>query len=256
MHLLKRVWLVSTSVFFVPLLRGVFGALSWWRPLRFFVSNREARVAFFKCFQLNGALFLGSLLAMKYGVAPVLRKFIAWSLTTLSRAMLSSDETSGVADDGELRQQQLLEESADAVSSVVFHVLWLYPVYCISFILNATWYQEVADAALQEFAPKGRSGATTGLGFFKMIRDEIFRLVLVLGFAVQAALLGSVPGPVGAVFQFCCYCWLFSFYCFEYGWASKGWRLLQRTRHFERDWLFYLGSVSYTHLTLPTIYSV
>lgn len=24
-------------------------------------------------------------------------------------------------------------------------VLWMYPIYCISFILNTIWYQEIAD---------------------------------------------------------------------------------------------------------------
>lgn len=29
-------------------------------------------------------------------------------------------------------------------------VLWMYPIYCISFILNTIWYQEIADDGAQE----------------------------------------------------------------------------------------------------------
>eukprot|EP00750_Incisomonas_marina_P016094 INCI18964.1.p1 GENE.INCI18964.1~~INCI18964.1.p1 ORF type:complete len:425 (+),score=61.95 INCI18964.1:212-1486(+) len=246
MNLLRRVWLVVASVYVYPLVQGVLGALAFWEPLKFFIANKAASKAFLKCFQLNGALFLGSMGLMHFGVSPLLRSVVRAVLNVAGfKAAGDSEVTVGEvpADDGSNNndQQQFLEASAELISSAIFHALWLYPVYCISFILNATWYQEVADEAQQYFVPAGQSGATTGLGFLKMVRDEIFRLLLVLGFVVQASLLGAVPAPFGPILQFACYSWLFSFYCFEYGWGAKGWRLLRRTNHFERNWLFYLG---------------
>ncbi len=260
MHILRRVWLVVTYVYALPLLRGVLDALSLWRPIRFFVANKAARNAFFKCFQLNGALFLGSMAAMQFGVAPALRGLVALTLQLVGLADAHQAVVDGTQPDGDAAgdaaspntqqesqqhsQMQMLEASAEFVSELIFRVLWLYPVYCISFILNAAWYQEVADEAQQHFCPPdpGEKAGSGGLGFLKMVRDEIFRLLLVLGFAVQASVLGGVvPGVTGVALSFVCYSWLFSFYCFEYGWSARGWRLLRRTRHFEQDWLYYLG---------------
>jgi hypothetical protein len=269
MHILRRVWLVVAQVYALPLLRGVLDALSLWRPVRFFVANKAARNAFFKCFQLNGALFLGSMATMHFGVAPALRGLVALTLQLVdlgadaNRDAPAVDGTQPPPPGGDAAvaaatpdlqeqeegqqmqtQMQMLEASAEFVSELIFRVLWLYPVYCISFILNAAWYQEVADEAQQHFCPpeSGERASGSGLGFLKMVRDEIFRLLLVLGFGVQASVLGSlVPGPMGVALSFVCYSWLFSFYCFEYGWSARGWRLLRRTRHFEQDWLYYLG---------------
>lgn len=246
MNLLRRVWLVVASVYVYPLVQGVFGALAFWEPLKFFIVNRAASKAFLKCIQLNGALFLGSMGLMHFGVSPLLRSVVSFALRVGGLKSAGDSEVTvggvpaGAGSNGN-EQQQFLEASAELISSGIFHALWLYPVYCISFILNATWYQEVADEAQQYFVPAGQSGATTGLGFLKMVRDEIFRLLLVLGFVIQASLLGAAPAPFGPILQFACYSWLFSFYCFEYGWGAKGWRLLRRTNHFERNWLFYLG---------------
>ena len=233
MNLFEKSWLVASRIFLTPLLEGLYNSVSVARPIRFFWNNRDARVAFFKCIQLNGALFLGSMAAMHFFVSPLLKALVEWVLSIFG--MVLSSESAPSPD-----QAEVVQSWAESLSSLVFKVLWLYPVYCISFILNANWYQEVADEA-QQYFKAGASGATTGLGFFKMVRDEIFRLLLVLGFVIQASLLGVLPDPVGSVLQFACYSWLFSFYCFEYGWAAKGWRLLQRTRHFENNWLFYLG---------------
>ena len=257
MNLLQRIWLVVTSVYVYPFLRGVSGALSFWQPIKFFRENTVARSAFFKCFQLNGALFLGSMAVMHYIVSPFFRTLVATIVDILGMgvgigatdiAETPADIESGHGAESTAtsesvpveQDQQTLEAFAELLSSAIFHILWLYPVYCLSFILNAAWYQEVADEAQRHFSPTG-AGAQGGLGFLKIVRDEIFRLLLVIGFVIQASVLSAAPAPLGPVMQFACYSWLFSFYCFEYGWAAKGWRLLRRTRHFERNWLFYLG---------------
>ena len=40
---------------------------------------------------------------------------------------------------------------------VFFNVLWLYPVYALSLILNQGWYQEIADVAYEHLKIRSRN---------------------------------------------------------------------------------------------------
>lgn len=49
---------------------------------------------------------------------------------------------------GPTNRQDKVEDVRDRVDGFVFllyQALWMYPIYCISFILNTIWYQEIAD---------------------------------------------------------------------------------------------------------------
>ena len=244
MNLARRVHLVAMQVYFLPLVRGLVAALSFRGPLKFFWANTPARNVFLNCFQLNGALFLGSMLMIRCALPLVMGmvvRLVVQQTVHVSAFIVGTFASFLAADLGEAESEedhtQELLESANWISSVILDFLWLYPLYCISFVFNATWYQEVADYALQSFSC---STKVLKAGVFQVLRDEVFRLLLVLGFVLQASLLGMVP-RIGLLLQFACCSWLFSYYCFEYCWASKGWRLLRRINHFQRHWLFYLG---------------
>lgn len=38
-----------------------------------------------------------------------------------------------------------VRDRVDGFVFLLYQVLWMYPIYCISFILNTIWYQEIAD---------------------------------------------------------------------------------------------------------------
>lgn len=38
-----------------------------------------------------------------------------------------------------------VRERVDGFVFLLYQALWMYPIYCISFILNTIWYQEIAD---------------------------------------------------------------------------------------------------------------
>jgi etoposide-induced 2.4 mRNA len=45
------------------------------------------------------------------------------------------------------RQAERTDLMNDSLTVYLLQVLWMYPIYCISFILNTIWYQEIADDA-------------------------------------------------------------------------------------------------------------
>lgn len=42
-------------------------------------------------------------------------------------------------------QVEWIRDLIDRLVFVLYQVLWMYPIYCISFILNTIWYQDIAE---------------------------------------------------------------------------------------------------------------
>lgn len=121
--------------------------------------------------------------------------------------------------------------------SMLYKVLWIYPIYCISFVLNTVMYQEVADSAL---TLTHRQPPPSALPLFERLIDETFRVLLNLVYVIQINLLYYLP-VVGAPLYFVHSCWLASIYCFEYRWVHHRWDSKKRLDYFEENWLYFAG---------------
>lgn len=108
--------------------------------------------------------------AMRYAVLPS----AAWLL-----------RHAGAAQDTPPEQTERLVRVVEPLLVGVYQVLWLYPAYVVSFVVNCMWYQDIAAAAYAVGHPTlprpqpRRSGVGTVLG------EELFRVTLFAVFLVQ-----------------------------------------------------------------------
>ncbi|KAG6977172.1 hypothetical protein JG688_00000611 [Phytophthora aleatoria] len=188
---------------------GVQHAVSLHRILLFYLKSRLICVSSVKCFVLNGLIFLGSIYFFDQAVIPVIH------MTTTQ------------VDD--------VRDRVDGFVFLLYQVLWMYPIYCISFILNTIWYQEIADDAYMQLHGKPSPTPVTD-----MIRDEMYRAILVAFFLLQTVLSYLIP-VVGPATSFIHLSWLYSLYCFEYKWSLAGWNLERRLAHLEQNWAYFAG---------------
>ncbi|CAI5728861.1 unnamed protein product [Peronospora destructor] len=200
---------------------GVQHAVSLHCILLFYLKSRLICVSSAKCFVLNGLIFLGSIYFFDQAVIPVIHLF-----GELLHRSFSYGTTTQVGD---------VRDRVDGFVFLLYQVLWMYPIYCISFILNTIWYQEIADDAYLQLHGKPSPAAVTD-----MIRDEMYRAILVAFFLLQTVLSYLIP-VVGPVMSFIHLSWLYSLYCFEYKWSLAGWSLERRLAHLEHNWAYFAG---------------
>ncbi|CAI5712862.1 unnamed protein product [Hyaloperonospora brassicae] len=216
---------MSSDVFsssFRAFCQGVQHAVSLHRILLFYLQSRLICVSSAKCFVLNGLIFLGSIYFFDQVVIPVIHLFGE----LLHRSLTTNGTTSQVDD---------VRDRVDGFVFLLYQVLWMYPIYSISFILNTIWYQEIADDAYVQLHGKPSPTAVTD-----MIRDEMYRAILVAFFLLQTVLSYLIP-VVGPATSFIHLSWLYSLYCFEYKWSLAGWSLERRLAHLEQNWAYFAG---------------
>ncbi|RQM15023.1 hypothetical protein DD237_005155 [Peronospora effusa] len=114
-----------------------------------------------------------------------------------------------------------VRDRVDGFVFLLYQVLWMYPIYCISFILNTIWYQEIADDAYLQLHGKPSPTAVTD-----MIRWTVLSYLI------------PVIGPATSFIHLS---WLYSLYCFEYKWSLAGWSLERRLAHLEQNWAYFAG---------------
>jgi len=195
-------------------LSGVRDAVTMHQCVFFLARSEVIRLRSLQCFMLNGVIFLGSILLFNWAVDPVL---------SVMRRLVQDDEVWAT-------------DFVAASFSVLYKVLWIYPIYCISFILNTVMYQEVADSALGLLQHKPSRPAPP----LERLINEAFRVLLNLVYIIETNLLYYVP-VAGPSLYFIHSCWLASIYCFEYRWVHQRWTSNERLDYFERHWLYFAG---------------
>ncbi|ORX94078.1 EI24-domain-containing protein [Basidiobolus meristosporus CBS 931.73] len=123
---------------------------------------------------------------------------------------------------------------------MIYHLFWVYPIYCISFVLNSTWYQEIADRAYRLQVGKPEAVEKSYDSVLNGMVEVIYEAFLILNYLIFASLVHAIP-IVGPFISFTYLCWLNAYYSFEYKWINKGWSLDQRLNYFEEHWAYFAG---------------
>jgi len=173
-----------------------------------------------KCCLLNGCVFWSSILLFENVVLPLLE-------TILYFVLARSQER---ADAVWMYTQPIL--------SMAFSTLWVLPFYLLSKIVNAIWFQDIADLAFRN--SKGRPLTTMNISV--MISDTVFTIVVEVIFLIQGSLISLLPIKIiGSALNLLHLCLLHSLYSFEYKWFSQGLSLHKRLDFVETNWPYFLG---------------
>ena len=102
----------------------------------------------------------------------------------------------------------------DTIVALTYQLFWVYPIFLLSFVLNAMWYQEIADRAYQlQFGQPVNSHLTYNR-MLRLIADEIYRAILFMNYLVFATIIHILP-IIGPIISFMYFCWIYAYYSFE-----------------------------------------
>lgn len=178
-----------------------------------------------QCMLLNGGVVLLSIIIFNYVLTPILQFVISFIYDQTS----SNEESTSAT----------IWEWAWPFLSFTFNSLWIFPIYLLSRIINAIWFQDIADATYR--LTRGRPMQLPSLS--RNIADILFSLVVETFFLIQAFLMKTlIPIPMIAnFFYFLHLCLLYALYSFEYKWFNMGWDVTQRLAAIESSWPYYVG---------------
>ncbi|EJD06071.1 uncharacterized protein FOMMEDRAFT_119581 [Fomitiporia mediterranea MF3/22] len=121
-----------------------------------------------------------------------------------------------------------------------YRVLWLFPVVGASLYLNSSWCSIVANRVYTLRHGSRKTAPSTYTGILTALATSAYRAVMICTSVVIAFALGYVP-VVGYTAGFIFFCWVDTYYCFEFIWIARGLSLAQRIRHLEERWAYYLA---------------
>jgi len=173
-----------------------------------------------KCMLLNGAVFAMSIVLFESFLLPLVQ--------TILYILLAGSQS----------RADSLWSYTEPVLSVAFSTLWVLPFFLLSKVVNAIWFQDIADLAFR--STQGRPVANLSISL--MIADTVFSIVVEMIFLVQGKVFSLVPIKIlGAALNLVHQCLLHSLYCFEYKWFSQGIELHRRLDYVETSWPYFLG---------------
>jgi etoposide-induced 2.4 mRNA len=189
---------------------GALDSLRLHQTAVFFLTSNRLRVRFVQCLVLNGGIFLSSVLIAEHALAPLLNLLLA--VGGGGPAVLSRGSSGG-----------MLPAVPGGLSSLllyVYYLVWVYPLYCISFILNSIWYQSIAEEAFSASGHRQPSAPASFRRWLRLMSEELYRLLLISCFVLQMAAFSLLP-VIGAPLAFAHLCWLQALYSFDYHWSAR-----------------------------------
>ncbi|KAG5887751.1 hypothetical protein JTB14_016103 [Gonioctena quinquepunctata] len=191
-------------------------------PIRQLKKHEESKVTkrIIQCGVLNGGIFLLSILLFEYGLLPSLNKLF------------------GLIFGRESFMGKLVWSWIEPILLLIFRTVWVIPLFLLSKIVNALWFQDIADSAYRH--SRGRPVFAQSVS--KLLADSIFSIVIQFLFLIQAMAVSYIPiYVVGYALSLVQMCMLYSLYAFEYKWFNMGWELHKRLSFIEANWPYFFG---------------
>ncbi|CAH1168389.1 unnamed protein product [Phyllotreta striolata] len=191
-------------------------------PVRQLKKHEESKVMkrIIQCGVLNGGIFLISILLFEYGLLPTINKLLGY--------IFGNESFMG----------KLVWSWIEPILSFIFKTVWVIPLFLLSKVVNALWFQDIADSAYRH--TRGRPVFSQSLS--KVLADSIFSILIQLLFLIQAMAVSYIPiNMVGYTLSSVQMCMLYSLYAFEYKWFNMGWELHKRLSFIESHWPYFIG---------------
>ena len=117
-----------------------------------------------------------------------------------------------------------------------YYILWVFPVYFLSFILNSFCYADIAQYTFQKVYGNRKVPA---LSVSRRIALEVHRGFLIGVNLLILSIISAIPysEPIVIVLSGVIY----SFYCFEYRWILEGKTINSEIDMIEQNILYYAG---------------
>ncbi|KAK3262493.1 hypothetical protein CYMTET_28654 [Cymbomonas tetramitiformis] len=204
---------------------GVLDACAIHRTFKYFKESRAVLVKTGRCFVCNGFIFLGSMALVHLCVLPctkwLLAKWIKFS-SDLWEPPINSSDMQGTLEDYESRRLQAIVAGFEPLLLQFYNWLWLYPYYVLSYVVNCSWYNDIAHHGFQ--VEKKVNAVLTGkpvpsvrrrtVG--QLVGEELYRVVLFMVFMVQVMFISKLPLMLGDIAYLLMLSWLYAYYCFDY----------------------------------------
>jgi etoposide-induced 2.4 mRNA len=137
-------------------------------------------------------------------------------------------------------------------SVILWYWFWVIPMFILNQIFGFVWYQKIANHATAEVKP---AQAAKQQGLIRMltsisnsISDEVFRALTTLFFTILfdvfKLIVEKTPwcgAYLSATFWVMSRSWIWSWYAFDYIWATEGRDINHRIGYFEKHWSYFLG---------------
>jgi len=191
-------------------------------PLRHNKKYEESKVIHnvIQCAVLNGGVFLLSVLLFEYVLLPSLGVFFNMMFGTESFVT------------------KVVWFWLEYFMLLIYRTAWLVPLLLLSKVINALWFQDIADSVYRY--SRGRPVSFPSISMF--FADSIFSVVVQCLFLAQATLTKYIPvHPVGYILYTIQMSLLYSLYSFEYKWFNMGWELHKRLSFIEENWPYFIG---------------
>ncbi|KAL2643071.1 hypothetical protein R1flu_010658 [Riccia fluitans] len=196
--------------------------------------SRKVLVKTGQIFVLNGFLFLGSVW--------FLQRFLLPMLLWLSTSAAKAENGDSIAQNGGLLHSLIV---------VFSYGFWLYPIYIITFVVNAIWYNDIARHAYRAMDEdrvhnekvsqvQAKNDSSGFKSVMIQIGEQIYSICMLSVFFLEIFAVSFVP-YVGKLLSFIMLTWLYAYYCFDYKWSFARWSLERRLHFFETNWAFFAG---------------
>jgi len=135
-------------------------------------------------------------------------------------------------------------EIIQTLFSITYHVLWLFPLYGVSFILNTFWYADIAveAMAIEKKKYKNEGIKTVDIDLATRLYHELVNVLVIVFFMIQSTLLSLMFRPyVGMISDIIHSSFMYAFFAFTYKWGTDQIDFMHIMGFFDKHFAYFCG---------------